>query len=177
MKKIVFLLFGLLALLTVKAQERSIFTSHSPEGCVASVDSMLQGAKRAYKLIKSYPYDNQSKFILDYRGSKPGSADSVNMRVVFIKRAKGANPAMEIAGETVYELQAMYGKFLDIFPVWNKYVDPTADMSAIATKRRCDRKKFENPDGSGEEYNFKEDSQDKSKWQFQRSSWYTTVRL
>lgn len=177
MKKTVFLLFGLLALLTVKAQERSIFTCHSPEACVASVDSLLHGAKRAYKLAKSYSYDNQSKYILEYRGAAEGSPDSVDLRVVFIKRTKGANPAAEIAGVAVYELSAINGKYLDLFPIWKAYIDTAANNEALAARGYSDRKKFSNEDGSGEEYIFKENGQNKTIWQLSRSSWYKTSRL
>ena len=177
MKKIVFLLFGLLALLTARAQERSIFTCLSPEACVASVDSLLRGAKRAYKLTKSYSYDNQSKYVLEYKGAEASLPDSVDLRVVFIKRTKGANPAVEIAGVVVYELTAINGKYLDLFPIWKAFVDTTADNEALAARGYSDRKKFSNTDGSGEEYIFKENGQNKTIWQFSRSSWYKTSRL
>lgn len=177
MKKIVLLLFGSLALLSVKAQERSIFTCHSPEACVASVDSLLRGAKRVYKLTESYSYDNQSKYILEYRGAEEGLPDSVNLHAVFIKRTKGANIALEIEGVVVYELSAINGKYLDLFPIWKAFVDTTSDKEALAARGYSDHKKFSNADGSGEEYSFKENGQNKTIWQFSRSSWYKTTRL
>lgn len=174
--KFIVILLACLSSLCAQAQDRGIFTCSSTEGCVTAIDSLLCDASRKYTLCKSFVY-RDNKYVFDYKGVKPGSSDSTKLRIVFIKRAKGANPALEIEGVPVYELQTIDGKYIDIFPVWKKYVDPSADIEAVAVRKYCDRKKFDNPDGSGEEYKFKEDTQDKSNWQLLRSSWYKSSRL
>lgn len=175
MKKILLLLFGCFALFTAQAQNRDVFTCKDTTTCVSNIDILLQDAKRTYNKVDSYMYDN--KFIVEYKAVEPNSDATVKLRVVFLKRAKGANLALEQPGQTVYELQYIIGKYLDIFPVWKKYIDPSADIEALSTKGYSDSKKFENTDGSGEEYSFQYDSQNKALWNFSRVSWYTTSKI
>lgn len=54
----------------------------------------------------------------------------------------GANPSMEIEGTPSYKLYSVYGKYLDIFPIWKKYIDPTADIEFVS-KNGTKNKRFE----------------------------------
>lgn len=175
MKKAILILFAFFALFTAQAQDRTIFTSNSQEACMKSVDSLLQGAKRIYKHSETYVSDN--RYIFEYIEADSSVSEPAKIKVIFQKRTKGANPALEQDGITVYELSAISGNYLDIFPIWEKYIDPAADIEILATRGYSDRKKFENADGSGEDYLFKGSNQNKALWTFSRGSWYKSSRL
>lgn len=178
MKKIILFVIALFAIFTAQAQNnRSVFVCGTPQACASSMDTLLQGAKRVYKLLNSYEHDNRRQ-ILEYETPKANNNDiPIKMRVVFLKRTIGANPALEQSGQIVYELQSISGKYLDIFPIWKQYIDNTANMEAIAERGYSDRSKFDNGGGAGEEYRLTEDKQDKSVWVFHRSCWYTTSQI
>lgn len=177
MKKIILLLLSLFALFAAQAQSRTIFVCNTPAACASSVETLLKDATRSYKLLNSYEYDNR-KYILEYEVPKVNDSDqAIKMRVVFLKRAIGANPALEQPGQIVYELQTITGKYLDIFPIWKKYIDSNADIETLAERGYSDRIKFDNGNGAGEEYRLSEDKQDKTMWTFNRSSWYSTSRI
>lgn len=176
-KSFLLLLFGCFTLFAAQAQPRdlTLFSCGDTTACISNTDQLLQNAKRSYKLQESYMYDN--KFILEYKATDPNSAEVFKLRVVFLKRAKGEDLALERPGVVVYELQGITGKYLDLFPIWQKYIDNSADLEAIADSGRSGCVKFDNGNGAGESYELKKDKQDKSKWIFDRNSWYSSVRI
>lgn len=58
------------------------------------------------------------------------------LTVFFNIRMEGRNVDLEIEGTPKYEFNAVYGRFVNLFPFWKKFIDPTADAEKITTGSR-----------------------------------------
>lgn len=170
MKKITLLLFGLFALITAQAQDLSVLTCSTQEECIIIMDSLLKDAKRAYEFVEFRNPGNENRYYFSFIEANPTDTDNPTKAIaVFAKYMRGANPALEIEGTPVYEINAIRGKFLDLFPIWKKYVDPEADAELLVEKGRS-HYDYTMPHLK---YYFKQnDNNDKSIWIIQRDIAY-----
>lgn len=137
MKNIILLaLCALSSLTTAKAQDyfsRFVFTTKND--CSAAVADILEtsGGKFEYTYLKT----EEAKYFLlvDYKRK-----DTLSVPVTFSFRRvmKGANPDLEITGDTTYVFYSIVGRFLDVFPVWKSHIDPQADQDSIITRGRTE---------------------------------------
>lgn len=136
MKKTLLSLMFSIACLCSWAQDISLFTCDSEKECVRVADSLLRDSKRKYKLVKtSYEQSAYKYYNLDFQ--EVGNISSpLKLTVIFKQRMRGANPSLEIIGTPCYELITIKGKYLDIFPIWKKYIDPNADIDKVSTSSR-----------------------------------------
>ncbi|OBS13407.1 hypothetical protein ATE49_13260 [Elizabethkingia miricola] len=47
---------------------------------------------------------------------------------------EGENKDLEIKGVKTWNIRTLYGKYLSLFPLWKKYIDPNADAEKISNK-------------------------------------------
>lgn len=178
MKKIILLLLGLFTITAAQAQDRAIFTRSTPEECITAIDTLLKDAKRVYEFVDFYNSGN--RYYFDFAEADPADPDNpARVKAVFVKVDRGANPALEIKGTTVYEMDAIRGKFLDLFPIWKKYVDPHVNMELLAEKGKSGYTplEFPNPDGSGQKFSFIQDNQSPDIWLLNRGVWIKRTRI
>lgn len=138
MKRTTLVLFSLLVCLFVQAQDYTNFNCSTEKESRTITDSLLKESKRQYKLVDSLKYQNN--YILDYE-YKTETAP-LKIRFAFSVYKVGANPDLEIEGKIVYTLKSIYGKYLDIFPIWKKYINPEADMETLSKKFGGDKKQI-----------------------------------
>lgn len=162
MKKIILLLFGLFALSTAQAQDRTIFYCSSQEECITAVDSLLKNSKRTYEFVDFYDY--KDRYYFNFKEANPTDPDNpMTLKVAFVKYMEGANPALEIEGTPVYKMNTIRGKFLDLFPIWKKYVDPNADAELLTTTYKA-KTSFSFTEPKKQYFSFNYDNNDKSIW-------------
>ncbi|RWX00933.1 hypothetical protein [Flavobacterium cerinum] len=53
------------------------------------------------------------------------------LKVAFTAFYEGENKNLEVKGTKKYKFNSVVMKYLDIFPVWQKYFQPTADVSSL----------------------------------------------
>lgn len=66
------------------------------------------------------------------------------LKVHFKTTMVGSNPDLEIEGVKKYMFNMYEGKFLDLFPFWQKYIDPKAVAEQIAEKGYASMRNGEN---------------------------------
>lgn len=143
MKKILLTSACFLFCMVAAAQDISLFTCDSKEACVKVADSLLRDSKRQYKLLKAYDFSQGNNYYeLLYKEVGDTIKEPLKLSVTFKIEMIGANSALEIEGTPSYKLKFITGRFLDIFPIWEKFIDPTADMEATS-KSHGVRKKFD----------------------------------
>lgn len=110
-------------------QREEIWQFASAAECVTFCDSLVKMGPRVYHRqgARAVPYVPDS-FVVDYM-----TTDSMELHLVFRSRVVNANAALEIAGDSLYRLKFIRGKFLDLFPVWKEYINGNAVREAIAS--------------------------------------------
>lgn len=161
MKRTILTLFSLLICLFVQAQDWTYFNCSTEKESQTIADSLLKESKRQYKFVISYKF--QDKYILDYEHK----TEKTPLKIKFVFRVSkvGANPDLEIEGKTVYTLRSIYGKYLELFPIWKKYINPEADMETLPKEPMGGNKQFQTGDKK-HVYTFRSDDKDNGYWTF-----------
>jgi len=68
--------------------------------------------------------------------NRQGATLRANLEFRIEERTTGGNRSLEIAGETTYSLRHISGRFLDIFPIWQKYFAPNTEPEDYFGDRR-----------------------------------------
>jgi len=55
---------------------------------------------------------------------------------------KGENKNLEIPGVKTYVFNDVYGKYLNLFPFWQKYFDATSDLEKLSTESFTQKNKY-----------------------------------
>ena len=87
-------------------------------------DSILILSKHKYKYQKNTQNENGT-FELTYL-QDTSSNEKSTFTIYYIKTIIGANPDLETKGESFFKLITIRAKFLDIFPYWQKYINPSS---------------------------------------------------
>ena len=127
MKRIILSLL-LLGSLPIFSQVKLI--SSSKDDMKTLSDSLTANAKSNYQFYKE---NNQGKykFSLYYKNS----ADEFDpLTVYFGVKYTGENQDLQITGTPEYYLSNVRGKFLDLYPFWNKYIDKQHTQEEILKK-------------------------------------------
>ena len=129
MKTLILFAFSLLFSVFAQAQNIEALNCETKDGCAIIADSLLKGAKRPFKLLKTDSITRSQRDYIELIYVENTSNEvPLKIRLLFRVKFIEANPALEIEGKPLYELYLMQGKFLDIFPAWKKYIDPDADI-------------------------------------------------
>ena len=159
--------------LFAKTQDHGIFSCENYDECIKSANILLEGAKRQYQLTDTFTYNN--KFVIEFEEANPQAERSEKVKMIFLPLKIGANPAMEIEGITIYELEKISGLYLDIVPIWQKYVDPDVDIEALSTRKSVTKKDFQLEIG-GENFFIKQE-QNKRYWLIERWRWLKKTNI
>lgn len=131
MKMLLLLLFLAFSTVTISAQVK--FISSDLNDIRQLADSIALNAKREFVFQKEGKALNSADhYVVLY---KEKDNEENRMMVAFRIRMIGENDALEIEGIPEYRFEQVAGKFLDLFPFWNKYVNPKADAEVITTSR------------------------------------------
>ena len=102
------------------------FVSDNAKDMRTIADSIVSNAKRTYKFSSEMQIKNSYVTRIRY----VNLADTTDKLTVFYsKMMKGANSALEIIGTPEYSFHTAYGKFLDLFPFWKKFIDCKVDLA------------------------------------------------
>lgn len=117
-------------------------------------DSLALNAKQAFKFDKQSIGKNDKNFYL----LKYNNAADIESPMVVAFRIKmiGSNPDLQIQGTPEYSFYKVSGRFLDLFPFWVKFMNPTAIAVNVS------QKKEDTATINGETYYINEDG---SNWQ------------
>lgn len=129
MKKLTLLLVCLCCVNMAWAQNLSFLQCKSQQECIAAADLLLKESKRVFEVDDTTTLRKTKRFTIDYVSR--GTDQPIELRVVFKIVEVGFSQALEIPGEDVFYFYGMTGKFLDVFPVWKRYFDPSAKIDEI----------------------------------------------
>ena len=106
------------------------------EAAITVIDSLLRSARYEYRYNPNYKWGTSPQrdiFPMMFETTLD-TGEKKRVQAVFEILLVGENKALEQSGHIIYRFDYMSGPYLDIFPVWQKYFDPTADKEAIAEK-------------------------------------------
>ena len=94
-----------------------------------TTDSIVSNAKRTFKFQSINRHrDAKTSYIVKYVNVN----DSTDVIPVLVNTTIiGENKDLEIKGTTQYIIKFTQGKFLDLFPFWKKFINPTATEDDI----------------------------------------------
>lgn len=128
MKTITTILFLFIAIIC-NAQFK--FTSNNENDMRTISDSIVSNSKIDYKFHSKTMVEETYLTKLVY----VNVSDSTDKMVFFYKKTmKGKNNALEIIGTPEYEFRMVIGKFISLFPFWNKYIDNKATKEIASTE-------------------------------------------
>lgn len=138
-KIVVTLCFGLFTVLSY-AQQPIFWECHSQEECVVLADSLLSLGKRAYE-HDSLLFPEQKRGTRGghdiYYFSEKNPADAPRKFIVaFTFYMEGENQSLEIEGTPTYRLSLLQGPYLDLFPIWQQYIKPEADINLVVADKK-----------------------------------------
>ena len=94
-----------------------------------TADSIALNAKRTYR----FSSEGKIKDSYIYRIRYVNVSDTTDILPVFFHISmKGSNAALEISGTPEYFFHTTFGKFLDLFPFWKKFIQPESDKVAAS---------------------------------------------
>lgn len=120
--------------LTGRAQDFKLFEGGDEAYARRLADSIALNAKRQFALREArYAKSDTSVYLFIYRDL--GDTTGANlMKVVFSIKMIGANKDLEIRGTRTLLFDGVEGKYLDLFPAWKKFVNPSASLGSLASK-------------------------------------------
>jgi hypothetical protein len=120
-------LFIIALSLTATAQTTLKFTTGNTADVRQFADSMAMSAKHAYKFSKVV--ETSGYYVMKYNSVADSTA--MPLIVAFSVENKGANADMQTAGTPQYTFARAFGRFLDLFPFWQRYFNPQAVAEKI----------------------------------------------
>lgn len=115
----------------VKVPAPEEFFAESTEKCREFTDRFLAMTEYDYEYQDALP--RKDLYHLVYARTDE-NGDKSHIIVTYRVRNIGGNEALEVKGTDEYHFYMIHGRFLDIFPFWKKYIDPTAAKETIAEK-------------------------------------------
>ncbi|MCX6281496.1 MAG: hypothetical protein NTU51_06010 [Bacteroidetes bacterium] len=98
-------------------------------------DSIALNAKRDFKFdTMQFSHLETTAFIVTYSDTKD-TIEHTKLNVAFVKYMKGENKDLEIPGVPEYRFTSVRGRYLDLFPFWQKFINPKANMQNISEKK------------------------------------------
>ncbi|MRM84529.1 hypothetical protein D1002_00945 [Riemerella anatipestifer] len=92
-----------------------------------SIQSFVNEIGKDYKFYKE---GEESGY--QYYQYKNSNDDKVSF--IYYKFKAGENKNLEIKGIDRYGIKSISGKFLDVFPIWKKFVDPNSVAEEVANR-------------------------------------------
>ncbi len=169
MRKHLLLIVFALFCFQVKAQIYERITTTDEQAAKTLSETMLQNASREYGFVESYLGQNSRTLIIDFAETVDEGQPARKLRVTFQIYMVGANPAMEIEGTPLYQLNSIDGAYLDVFPIWKEYFNSEAEAEPLSQKTSGESKHFEKPDGSKAIYKFAPNKQVSGNWTLKRT--------
>ncbi|MCK0206202.1 hypothetical protein [Ornithobacterium rhinotracheale] len=134
MKRNVFVLLLLMFSVVALAQNqtgnlRDNFKKIDSATVVKTIEKVIQLSGKDYKLEDVTSRGNETYY--EYKAPE-------NRTMVFSVYSfkEGANPSLEIKGKKVFSFKKIVGRFLDVFPFWNKEIKPDSVKEEVAKKQR-----------------------------------------
>ena len=116
----------------------NVLSAKAESGLKAKVDSFVAFSKRKYTFEKLVKDENKSVNETAYKYTYANRTEKEPLPFYFtiLKTMEGANRDMEIEGTPFFRLTtATSTSFLDIFPFWQKFINPDANMETIQEKK------------------------------------------
>lgn len=109
------------------------FYATTEQEVVERANVLMSLTKRKYELYKA----KEAKDVLHLLYKESGNPDSsFDIELGYDIKMVGANPALEIAGTKEYKFRNILGPYIDIFPIWQKYFAPEADLETTSTQTK-----------------------------------------
>jgi len=138
MKKLLLIISLLLAITKLFAQNNPVYQliGKTPEQVRVIADRVMSLTKTEYEFSHiSERSSRPSYYALVYR--EKGEEDwKKQFYVEFRKYMIGEDKNLDIIGEPIYFLFEVRGKFLDIFPIWQRYFSPNSVQEETVRKWR-----------------------------------------
>ena len=142
-------LFVLFLMMNIAANAQLSFVTEDLKDVRNLADSVALNAKRKYVYEKEGTPSGEPNYYMIAYSNIDDSNDKMN--VVFRINRVGYNPALEIEGTKEYSFHGVSGRFLDLFPFWQKFIDNNADMELCSkqlNKATVNGLKYELYDGT-----------------------------
>lgn len=110
-------------LISIAANAQFKYTTDNVKDLRTLADSIASNAKRSFNFIsEGVSTEDENYYILKY-----ATADAAyKLNVVYRISMAGESDALETAGKAQYTLYFVSGAFLDIFPFYQKFINPSA---------------------------------------------------
>jgi len=152
MKKTIFIFLSLIFTVATNAQKPEWLFGISKDSCKIFADDAMSHFKGAYKFIEAYDADDNTGgyyYVVSYRSDSIkdafGRPDVYGF--MFRKYNIGENKALEIAGKPRYFIERIEGRFLELYPIWQAYIDANADKLKMSNDL-ITKKNIDNPNNS-----------------------------
>lgn len=163
-KALFFLLINSFFLISISTQAQNLdaLQCDTEEQCAVIADSLLKDARSTYKLLNKRTRVSSGRtyielvYVEDVESETPPK-----MKIIFQLKKIGGNAALEIEGTPLYVFNSFHGKYLDIFPTWIKYINPSANLEKVS--KSGDKKEFREADARASllhRYTIKKDQYD-----------------
>ncbi|TWI22181.1 hypothetical protein [Sphingobacterium siyangense] len=84
-------------------------------------------SKTKWVFLKDKEITNPDYYVVTFVNSLD---ETETMKFNFIKRYLNSNEDLEIKGDPSYRFQDVYGKYLDLFPIWERFFKPGVPLEA-----------------------------------------------
>lgn len=140
MKKLLLLATLLIGLL-VRAQDYNYLTSlnriANESDCVIVAQNMALLVPKKVRLLKAKDFPEHSFYSVRFVPEEMTNeqydaldkeAQAKLLTVRFYYWNEGENKNLELAGTRIYKFNQVTGSYLSLFPIWQKYIKPDADL-------------------------------------------------
>ncbi len=132
MKKLLLIFAIIVSGLISSAQTALKYTSSTTSELRPLADSIASNAKRTYTFSKDGVHpDDDNYYYIQYINT---SDDTDKMNIIFRIRMVGVNDALELLGTPQYTFYRAYGRFLDLYGFYVKYINTSAVAETIIEK-------------------------------------------
>ena len=123
-------MLSLFLVLTITCSAQTVkFITDNLKDARQTADSIALNAKRTYR----FSSEGKIKDSYIYRFRYVNVSDTTDILPVYFHISmKGANSALEITGTPEYSFHTAFGKFLDLFPFWKKFIQPESDKASAS---------------------------------------------
>lgn len=129
MKRILFAFFILFSSWSIVAAQTepdvSKYNFFQKEEALEFAKQCAALSKTKWVFLKDKEITNPNYYIVTFVNPLD---ETENMKFSFIKRYLNSNEDLEIKGDPSYRFEDVYGKYLDLFPFWEKYFKPGAPL-------------------------------------------------
>lgn len=134
MKTLIFLSLLTLCTVTMRAQEMPKIESRqleteSMDSIQLLIDRLLSRCDRNFVFYNSKKV-SKDRYQFRYKGASAAKPDSVKLIVTVKEKYIGANPKLEIPGKKIFEIDHIWGKFLDLADIW-QFFEPGSKENII----------------------------------------------